>query len=94
MTRIKRVHMRRSATKCAPSIEDRRACTERRQRLLGLGDQLSKPRLCAVGAEHIDHGGLAGPASLPVCLPTSAGIAFDVEQIVGDLEGLADAPRP
>ena len=69
--------------------QDRRALAERRQRLLGLGDKLAQTRLGAIGAENIDHRGFAGARVLAGLFADECGVAFDVEKIVGDLEGLA-----
>ena len=63
---------------------------ERRQRGVGLGDQCGEPGVRAVDAERGDERRLAGGGILAGCLPSRAGVALDVEQVVGDLEGLAE----
>ena len=64
--------------------------SERRQRLFGLGDQLLQPCLAPALPSTPTIVALPATASLPVALPTSAGSPSTIEQIVGDLEGLAD----
>ena len=49
-----------------------------------------QPRLGAGAAEHADHRGLAGGGVLAGRFADQRRIAFEIEKIVGDLEGLAD----
>ena len=63
---------------------------ERVQADFGFRDQLD--RACAARRDPSTATSVALPAaaSLPVALPSSGRVAFDIEQIVGDLERLAD----
>src|SRR6266852_2103572 len=63
---------------------------EDRQRGVGARQQVANPLLGAVDAELGDEGGLAEGRILAGRLAEGRGIAFDVEQIVGDLEGFAE----
>src|SRR5579872_2872689 len=70
--------------------EDAGSGAEWCQRLLGLGHQLAKSRLRAGDAEHAHHGGLAGLGVFAGRFADQRGVAFEIEEVVGDLEGLAD----
>ena len=63
---------------------------ERRQRGVGLRDQVDQPVARAVDAEHGDQRRLAGGGVLAGGFAERGGVAFDVEQVVGDLERLAE----
>ena len=63
---------------------------EDRQRLVGARQQVAHPLLGAVDAELGDEGGLAERRVGAGRLAERFGIAFDVEQVVGDLERLAE----
>ena len=71
-------------------FEDRAARAERHQGAFGILDELCEARPCASDTEEIDQRGLAVGGILAGGLAECGGVAFDVEQIVGDLERLAD----
>ncbi len=52
--------------------------------------KIAQPRAGALDAEQCDKGGLAGGGILAGFLAERCRIAFDIEQIVGDLEGFAE----
>src|ERR1700730_2029794 len=64
--------------------------TEDRERLVGARQQVAHALLGAVDAELGDEGGLAERCVLPGLLAERRRVAFDVEQVVGDLEGFAE----
>ena len=64
--------------------------SERRQGLFGFGHQLLQPCSRPRAAEHADHRRLAGHRVLAGRFADQGRIAFEIEKIVGDLEGLAD----
>src|ERR1700730_17087414 len=63
---------------------------EDRQRGVGLGEQVAHALFGAVDPELGDEGGFAQGGVLPGLLAERCRVALDVEQIVGDLEGLAE----
>src|ERR1700722_16563313 len=63
---------------------------EWRQRLLGLSDKLLQPCLGRIDSEHADHRGLACSGVLAGRFADKGGIAFKIEQVVGDLERFSD----
>src|SRR5438093_2514867 len=71
-------------------IENRCGLAKRRQRRFGLGDQRAQARPRALRPEQTHDGRLAGLRVLTGLLADQCRIAFDIEQIVGDLEGLTD----
>jgi len=70
--------------------QDVRFAAERHQRAFGFRHQGGEPRVRALDAEQGDQRRLAGGGVLAGGLAERRRIALDVEQIVGDLEGLAD----
>ena len=63
---------------------------EDRERGIGARQQVAHALLGAVDPELGDEGGLAQRRVLPGLLAERRGVALDVEQIVGDLEGFAE----
>ena len=63
---------------------------EDRQRRIGARQQVAHALLGAVDAELGDEGGLAERRILAGRLAERRGVALDVEQVVGDLEGFAE----
>src|SRR6187402_192615 len=61
-----------------------------RERGVGFRQEIAHALLGAVDSELGDEGGLAEGGVLPGLLAERGRIALDVEQIVGDLEGLAE----
>ena len=70
--------------------QHRRGGSERRERRFGLGHELLEPPFGAGDAEHADEGRLAGGGVLAGLFADQRRIAFDIEEIVGDLKRLAD----
>src|SRR4026209_2243020 len=66
------------------------AFAELRKRALCLGDQGTQPLLRGVNAEQGNERGLATAGVLGDGLAKRLGVAFRVEQVVGELEGLAE----
>ena len=66
------------------------AGSERCERVLGVSDELAKAGLRAGRAKHVDHGGLARHCIFARLFADQRRIAFEIEKVVGDLEGLAD----
>src|SRR6516162_11276608 len=62
---------------------------EHRQRGVGAGEQVANALLGAIDAELRDEGGLAERRVLAGRLAERRSVALGVEQVVGDLEGLA-----
>ena len=73
--------------------QDRGGGAERGQRLFRFCDKLLKPGFCAGNSKHRYHGRLARNGVLTGLFADKRGITFEVEQIVSDLEGLANG-RP
>src|SRR5262249_907093 len=78
------------APKPSPGFQWRRIRAEWRQRQLGLFDQPEQLLFGLGDAENSDGGRFAGVGVLAGRLADRGDIAFNVEDIVGDLECLAD----
>src|SRR5262245_34749008 len=63
---------------------------ERRNRCVSLGDELVEPVLCRLDSEERNERRLASPGILGDRLTERLGIAFGIEQVIGELEGLAE----
>ena len=73
--------------------EDRSRGAERLERKFSLADKLSQSRFCRRHAQHAHHRRFARHGVLAGRFADQSRIAFDVEQVIGDLERLADC-RP
>src|SRR5680860_435565 len=71
---------------------DQRRCllAERLERVLGFDDKPVEPRLGPLDPEQRHQGGLAAVRVLGRRLAHGFGVALGVEQVVGELEGLAE----
>ena len=69
--------------------QDGGALPEGSERGGGLGDQRTQALARAIDAEDANHGGLAGVGILAGLLADQRRIAFDIEEVVGDLERAA-----
>src|SRR5262249_38030608 len=67
-----------------------RALAEWRKRRFSLGDQSAETSLCCVDAKQGNQRGLAAPCVLGDSLAEGLGVALRIEQVVGELEGLAE----
>ena len=85
-TRLTPAARRRNGRRPSGSRRRRRTAPAR----FGLLDELRKPGARAVDAEQIDQRRLAVGRILAGGLAERRGVALDVEQVVGDLERLAD----
>src|SRR5262249_46764075 len=65
-------------------------CTKRRQRGVGLRNQFLEARSRSVGSKRAHQCRLAGSGILAGGFTERLGVALDIEQIVGNLEGLAN----
>src|SRR5262249_59261460 len=63
---------------------------EARQRLIRLCDQFLQARTCPGGSKRAHQGRLAGSRILARSFAERFGVALDIEQVVGNLESLAD----
>src|SRR5262249_57143857 len=63
---------------------------ESRQRLIRLCDQFLEARTCPGGSKRAHQGRLAGSRILARSLAERFGVALDIEQVVSNLESLAD----
>ena len=70
--------------------KNRSGRSERGKRLFGGGDKLSELGFCARGSKHADHSCFARPRVLAGLLADKRRVTFKIEQIIGNLEGLAD----
>src|SRR5262249_27664564 len=68
-----------------------RALAEWRERRFSLGDQSAEPLLRSINAEQGNERGLAAPCVLGHSLAEGLGVALRIEQVVGELKGLAES---
>ncbi len=80
----------RSATNFAPSIRIAAEDPNGASACSASATSSFNRALAAGHAKHADHRGLAGGGVLAGLFADQRRIAFEIEQIVGDLEGLAD----
>src|SRR5262249_53273041 len=71
-------------------LEHLAVAAERRERRLGFADQGVEPAPRRLRPQHTDQRRLVGGGILAGGLADSGRIAFEVEQVVGDLEGFAE----